>query len=245
MLHVFLSVLPIFCLVLTGFVIKRLLPHTELWQGIEKLVYYLFFPVLLILEVSKANFSDGGLLQALIAPFIATLMIAAIIFISKYIFNIENRLFTSIFQGGTRYNSYVFIALSQSLFGDAGIILAGVFMAYMIITVNILCITVMNVYGSNQGTKKGIVTILVALFKNPLIIGVLIGLVLNGLEIQITGAIKQYLSYLGNTATPLSLMSVGAGLIIMMDAKKMLGICYAIGLKLLVMPIITVTYCIF
>lgn len=241
MLHVFLSVLPIFCLVLTGFVIKRLLPHTELWQGIEKLVYYLFFPVLLILEVSKANFSDGGLLQALIAPFIATLMIAAIIFISKYIFNIENRLFTSIFQGGTRYNSYVFIALSQSLFGDAGIILAGVFMAYMIITVNILCITVMNVYGSNQGTKKGIVTILVALFKNPLIIGVLIGLVLNGLEIQITGAIKQYLSYLGNTATPLSLMSVGAGLIIMMDAKKMLGICYAIGLKLLVMPIITVT----
>lgn len=241
MLHVFLSVLPIFCLVLTGFVIKRLLPHTELWQGIEKLVYYLFFPVLLILEVSKANFSDGGLLQALIAPFIATLMIAAIIFISKYIFNIENRLFTSIFQGGTRYNSYVFIALSQSLFGDAGIILAGVFMAYMIITVNILCITVMNVYGSNQGTKKGIVTILVALFKNPLIIGVLIGLVLNGLEIQITGAIKQYLSYLGNTATPLSLMSVGAGLIIMMDAKKMLGICYAIGLKLLVMPMITVT----
>lgn len=240
MLHTFLSVLPIFSLVMTGFVIKRLLPQTDLWQGIEKLVYYLFFPVLLILEVSKANFSDGGLLQALTAAFVATLLISALMLISKYMFKIENRLFTSIFQGGARYNSYVFIALSQSLFGDAGIILAGVFMAYMIITVNILSISILNIYGHNHGNKKGLGSIIIALLKNPLIIGVAIGLALNALGIQITGAVKQYLSYLGNTATPLSLMSVGAGLIIMMDAKKMMGICYSIVLKLLIMPVITV-----
>lgn len=242
MLHTFLSVLPIFALVMTGFLIKRLLPHNDLWQGMEKLVYYLFFPVLLILEVSKANFSESGLWAALMAPFIATFIIGGFIFYAKYHFKIENRLFTSIFQGGTRYNSYVFIALSQSLFGQGGIILAGVFMAYMIITVNILCISVMNVYGSNQGSKKGIGSILIALVKNPLIIGVLIGLCLNMLGIEITGAAKQYLTYLGNTATPLSLMCVGAGLIIVMDAKKLLGICYSVILKLLIMPVITVVF---
>lgn len=86
MLHTFLSVLPIFCLVMTGFIAKRLLPHASLWQGIERLVYYLFFPVLLILEVSKANFSEGGLWAALMAPLIATLIIGIIIFISKYFF---------------------------------------------------------------------------------------------------------------------------------------------------------------
>lgn len=239
MLHTFLSVLPIFCLVMTGFIAKRLLPHTSLWQGIERLVYYLFFPVLLILEVSKANFSEGGLWAALMAPLIATLIIGIIIFISKYFFKIENRLFTSVFQGGTRYNSYVFIALSQSLFGQPGIILAGVFMAYMIILVNVLCISVLNVYGSN-GHKKGMLSIVVALLKNPLIIGVVIGLCLNALNIEITGAVKHYLTYLGNTATPLSLMSVGAGLIIMMDAKKFASICYTLALKLCVMPLITV-----
>lgn len=240
MFATFLSVLPIFALVITGFITKRLLPHVELWQGIDKLVYYLFFPILLILEISKADFSDGGLFKSLMAPFIATLLMSAIVFITKYFFKTENRLFTSMFQGATRYNSYVFLALAQSLLGDQGIILAGVFMAYMIITVNILCISVLNIYGSNQQDKKGMMSIVMALVKNPLIIGVVIGLVINMLGIEISGAIKQFMRYLGNTATPLSLMSVGAGLIIMMDVKKILAILYTIFLKLLALPIITV-----
>ncbi len=234
-----LSVIPIFGLVMTGFIAKRLLPSHELWKGIEALVYYLFFPILLILEISKANFSEPGLIEALFATFIATLLIALLLFPIKQLFKIENRLFTSIFQGGTRYNSYVFLALSQSLFGSAGIIIAGVFMAYMIITINILCIAVLNLYGSHQNGKKSLGGIFIALLKNPLIIGVLIGIVANLLQIELTGPLKQWMLYLGNSATPLSLMSVGAGLIMMMDAGKMKAITFAIAVKLLLMPAIT------
>lgn len=235
-----LSVLPIFGLVMTGFIAKRFLPSHDLWKGIEALVYYLFFPILLILEISKANFSEPGLIEALLATFIATLLIALLLFPIKRLFKIENRLFTSIFQGGTRYNSYVFLALSQSLFGSPGIIIAGVFMAYMIITINILCISVLNLYGSNQSGKKSLGGIFLALLKNPLIIGVLIGIAANLLQIELTGPLKQWMLYLGNSATPLSLMSVGAGLIIMMDAGKMKAITFAIALKLLLMPAITI-----
>lgn len=235
-----LSVIPIFGLVMTGFIAKRFLPSHDLWKGIEALVYYLFFPILLILEISKANFSEPGLIEALLATFIATLLIALLLFPIKQLFKIENRLFTSIFQGGTRYNSYVFLALSQSLFGSSGIIIAGVFMAYMIIIINILCISVLNLYGSNQSGKKSLGGILLALLKNPLIIGVLIGIAANLLQIELSGPLKQWMLYLGNSATPLSLMSVGAGLIIMMDAGKMKAITFAIVLKLLLMPAITI-----
>lgn len=240
MLETLLAVLPIFGLVITGFIAKRLLPSQDLWKGMEALVYYLFFPILLILEVSKANFSEPGLFGALMATFIATLMIAGALFPLKKRFNIENTLFTSIFQGGTRYNSYVFLALSQSLFGSNGIVIAGVFMAYMIITINILCISVLNLYGSNQSGKKSIAGIILALIKNPLIVGVLIGIIANILNIQLTGPVKQWMLYLGNTATPLSLMTVGAGLIMILDAKKMGGISFAIFLKLFIMPLITI-----
>ncbi len=242
MFETLLAVLPIFGLVITGFIAKRLLPSHDLWKGIEALVYYLFFPILLILEVSKANFSEPGLLAALLATFIATLIIAGILFPIKKHFHIENTLFTSIFQGGTRYNSYVFLALSQSLFGSQGIVIAGVFMAYMIITVNILCISVLNLYGSNQSGKKSLGGILFALIKNPLIVGVLIGICANFLGISLTGPIKQWMVYLGNTATPLSLMTVGAGLIIMLDAKKIGAISFTLFLKLLVMPAITLLF---
>lgn len=235
-----LSVIPIFGLVMTGFIAKRFLPSHDLWKGIEALVYYLFFPILLILEISKANFSEPGLIEALLATFFATLLIALLLFPIKQLFKIENRLFTSIFQGGTRYNSYVFLALSQSLFGTSGIIIAGVFMAYMIIIINILCISVLNLYGSNQSGKKSLGGILLALLKNPLIIGVLIGIAANLLQIELSGPFKQWMLYLGNSATPLSLMSVGAGLIIIMDAGKMKAITFAIALKLLLMPAITI-----
>ncbi len=239
MLETLLSVLPIFGLVMTGFIAKRLLPSSDLWKGIEWLVYYLFFPVLLILEVSKANFSEPGLWGGLMATFIATMLVAILLFPMKRIFNIENTLFTSIFQGGVRYNSYVFLALSQSLFGSAGIVIAGVFMAYMIIVINILSISVLNVYGSNQSGKKNFGGIIIALFKNPLIIGVLIGIFANLLNITISGPFKQWMLYLGNTATPLSLMSVGAGLILVMDRQKSSGVCLALILKLLITPLFT------
>ena len=124
--------------------------------------------------------------------------------------------------------------------GSPGIIIAGVFMAYMIITINILCISVLNLYGSNQSGKKSLGGILLALLKNPLIIGVLIGIAANLLQIELSGPFKQWMLYLGNSATPLSLMSVGAGLIIMMDAGKMKAITFAIALKLLLMPAITI-----
>lgn len=242
MLQTLLSVLPIFGLVMTGFIAKRLLPSSDLWKGIEWLVYYLFFPVLLILEVSKANFSEPGLWGGLMATFIATIIIAVILFPLKRLFNIENTLFTSIFQGGVRYNSYVFLALSQSLFGSSGIVIAGVFMAYMIIVINILSISVLNVYGSNQSGKKSVGGIIIALFKNPLIIGVLIGIFANLLNISISGPFKQWMLYLGNTATPLSLMSVGAGLILVMDRQKTSGVCLALFLKLLITPLLTILF---
>ncbi|WP_243464933.1 AEC family transporter [Photorhabdus temperata] len=76
----------------------------------------------------------------------------------------------------------------------------------------------MNHYGS--GSKKSLSSAILALAKNPLIIGAIIGVLLNFFNIHITGSIKQLFIYLSNAATPLSLMSVGAGLIISMHIKK-------------------------
>lgn len=95
----------------------------------------------------------------------------------------------------------------------------------------------MNQYGADN--KKSISGALLALTKNPLIIGALIGVLTNMLNLHITGAIKQLFLYLGNAATPLSLMSVGAGLIITMHIHKIVAIGWATLLKLVAMPVIT------
>lgn len=78
------------------------------------------FPAILILNITKADFSGVDCFYPSMAISIAILIIALIIFVRTLYFNTESNLFTSIFQGGVRYNSYIFIALLQSLFGSRG-----------------------------------------------------------------------------------------------------------------------------
>lgn len=238
MLNTFLSILPIFLLIVTGYVAKNyFLLEDGFWKSVDKLVYYVFFPSLLLLDISRANFDNAGTSTAIVATVGGTLMVAAFIFAGQHVIKVRNDLFTSIFQGGVRYNSYVFIALSQSLFGAEGVALSGVFVAYMIVTTNIMSVLVMNHYGNGGG--KSFKGTLVAIVKNPLIIGALLGLSINMIGLNITGAIKQFLGYLGSAATPLSLMSVGSGLMLSMQASRTIATVYAVSLKLLIMPICT------
>ncbi|WP_206957098.1 AEC family transporter [Trinickia acidisoli] len=238
MLNVFLSVLPIFLLIVVGYTAKNyFLSEEGFWKAADKLVYYLFFPSLLLLDVSRANFTGANTTTAIVATVGSTLLVAGLIFAGQRIVKVRNDLFTSIFQGGVRYNSYVFIALAQSLFGSDGVAMSGVFIAYMIVLTNVMSVLVMNHYG--HGGKKSFKGMLTALVQNPLIIGALVGLGFNMSGLHITGWIKQFLSYLGYAATPLSLMSVGAGLVLSMHTSRTVATIYSAAFKLLLMPVCT------
>lgn len=240
MLNVFLSVLPIFLLILAGYVAKNyFVPEDGFWKTADKLVYYVFFPSLLLLDVSGANFASANTSSAILATVGGTVLVAIVIFVGQRVVTVRNDLFTSIFQGGVRYNSYVFIALAQSLSGAEGVAVSGVFVAYMIVLTNVMSVLVMNHYGT--GGKKSFKGTLTAMVQNPLIIGAMLGLAFNMADWHITGAARQFLTYLGNAATPLSLMSVGAGLTLVMQARQAIATGYAVGLKLLFMPLCTMT----
>jgi len=239
MLSTFIAILPIFLLIVIGYVTKNyFFPEESFWKTVEKLVYYVFFPALLVLDISHANFDSANISTAITATAVGTLLVAALIFFGQLFFKARNDLFTSIFQGGVRYNSYVFLALAQSLFGAEGIALSGVFVAYMIILTNVISVLVMNHYGN--GSKKSLKGTVVALIQNPLIIAALFGLLINMVGLNLPETIKHILGYLGNAATPLSLMSVGAGLMLTMKFSRAIAIIYSVLLKLLVMPLFTI-----
>ncbi|NIA55401.1 AEC family transporter [Massilia sp. TW-1] len=240
MLNIFMSVLPIFLLITAGYLVKnRFVRDDGFWKAADKLVYYVFFPSLLLLDVSDANFASANTSSSILATVGGTLLVAIFILVAQRVVTVRNDLFTSIFQGGVRYNSYVFVALAQSLSGAEGVAISGVFVAYMIVLTNVMSVLVMNHYGT--GGKKSFKGTVAAMVQNPLIIGAMLGLALNVADLHVAGAARQFLTYLGNAATPLSLMSVGAGLMLVMQARQAIATGYAVGLKLLVMPLCTLT----
>ena len=230
------TIAPIALLILSGFVIKRYLVTGEgFWRTTDKFVYYIFFPALLLLNISTAEFDIAPVFSGLATAMMSTAFVAAAMFIYKYITAMENKLFSSVFQGSVRYNSYIFIALSSNYLGEAGAALSGIFIAVMIIFTNMISVIILTIYG--QGGKMDIQDIALKTGANPLIMGGLLGVGVNirGISLQQL-FIADYLYYLGAPAMPLSLLSTGAGLIFTFDRTKARAISAAVFAKLILLP---------
>jgi len=239
MQNVLISILPIFFIIASGYVIRqKFIKKDEFWKSAEALTYYLLFPCLLVLKISSANFEGANIQMPIMVTIFSTLLVVGMAFLLKYLFSLNGSLFTSVFQGSTRYNSYVFIGLSQALFGNEGAAITGVFIAYMIVITNVMSVVVMNIYG--ESSKKSYSEMALALGKNPLIAFTVVGLLLNYFGIKISSVLGAYMHILGDAASPLSLLSVGAGLSIVMGKERVYATLSSSTLKLVVLPLITI-----
>jgi malonate transporter len=146
--------------------------------------------------------------------------------------------FTSIYQGGIRFNSYIGLAAIQATIGDQGIAIAAICMAIMIPLINVLCILAFSLYSPTA--IPGWKNVLLKVISNPLILGCAAGITFNQLEVSFPRPVDEVLRHVGNMALPMGLLCVGAAL----DLKK-IGIgggalLWALGFKLLLMPLLFV-----
>jgi malonate transporter len=172
---------PVFLLIVMGFVLKRSLMRLETqWHGLERLTYYVLFPVLLIQTLVKADLTKvpvagvGGALF-LSALLMSLLCLALRPLLARYA--VDGPAFTSIFQGATRWQTYVALAVSANLYGDFGLALASVAMVAIIPLVNVLSVTVLAHYASP--VKQSVGSIAMTVVRNPLIWACAIGLAIN------------------------------------------------------------------
>lgn len=210
MLPILLTILPIFFIILLGKIFKSsFLKNEDFWRDSEKITYYVLFPALLIKSLLNTSFY-GHLHQAVMAVAFATLILSAFFILMQFIIKVERRAFTSMFQGGIRYNSYIFIGVAAALYGAEGISTVAIIIAYMIVLTNVLSVIVLDAYLSNR--RSNVFLIMRNIAKNPLIIATVIGVIFNPLKDEIPNAISVFLGYLGDASLPLSLLCVGAGL---------------------------------
>ncbi|MBP6563526.1 MAG: AEC family transporter [Neisseriaceae bacterium] len=235
MLFTVLAVLPTFFQIALGFLLKRnFITDGFFWQGVERLTYYLLFPSLLIMSISQADFSASNIQIVILLTLVSTATIGLLSLASQWLFHFPLPTLSSIFQGSTRFNTFMFISLSGSLLGPEGLALSGIFLAYCIIFANITSVMVLS--KCCQSKKQSIAKLLLTLIKNPLIVGSAIGLLLPTLNISLPQVISIFLTQIGAAATPLSLLAVGAGLTIRVNMQQLTAITLAGVLKLLLLP---------
>jgi len=243
--HIISSILPIFLITMMGSIIKnKWITSEEFWRGLEKLSYFLLFPILLFNNIAAADFSSGLLTRLIFGLMIATSIIAIGIIAYQRKYSLDQTQFTSIFQGSIRYNNYIFFALGAALYGNDGMSIVAVISAYMIIFTNALSVFIFAAYvpdGDKMSqSKPGIVLLLRKFASNPLIIGSLCGFLFNYSGFELNIGIKKTLESLSNSALAMGAMNVGAGLRFNINTHYLKQITIAGVVKLFALPLISI-----
>lgn len=202
---------PLFVLILLGAVLGwRNYPGSDFWPRAERLIYYLLFPALLVSTLATADVADVPVVRLAITVLGALLVFAGLLWLVRPALALAEPTFTSVFQGGLRFNTYVAIAGSAALHGEAGTTAAAVAIALMVPTVNVLCVLCFIAAGTLG--RAGLWRSVVELLRNPLILGCIIGIALNVSGIGLPGWSEPALKLVARAALPLGLIAVGVAL---------------------------------
>jgi malonate transporter and related proteins len=236
------ALLPVFLLIVLGFILRRSLMRLDTqWHGLERLTYYVLFPTLLIQTLVKADLSSVPVAGVGGALLLSALVMSLLCLALRPLFSrlgIDGPAFTSIFQGATRWQTYVALAVSSNLFGHTGLALASVAMVAIIPLVNVLSVWVLAQYASPE--KPSVRTVVMTVVQNPLIWACIIGIAVNVAHLPLPKIWHDVADALGRSSLGIGLLVTGAGLQLKGLLRPSLAASVGVFLKLVLMPVFAV-----
>ncbi|AWZ00869.1 putative transporter YfdV [Rhodobiaceae bacterium] len=242
MIAILNSLIPVFLVIALGAAIKRFdFPGEGLWQPLDRLTYYVFFPALLLHTLATADLATFDVWPMAYALWAGLFSMVGLLMVLRATSNLTGPQFSSVFQGAARWNGFVALAAIAQLFGPEGVTLAAVAFATLVPTVNVLSVTILTRYAGDE--PAGLGTVLRLISKNPLILACAAGIFLNITGIRLPGPLAPTADILGQAALTLGLLAIGAGL--RLDhAYETKGIVLLTStLKLIVMPLFLLGWC--
>lgn len=217
------AVLPIVIMIAIGYLLKRLKILTPEFLNVgNKVVYRFLLPVLLFYNIY--NIQDFSSIDwAFVLYGVVGVIVVFALAIPLYcLFTKDNGQRGALIQSAFRSNyAIIGIPLATALFGQSGAAAASLMSAFTIPLFNILAVITLSVFNKNdEKAHINVGKILLGIVKNPLIIGVVSGLVvlgvrallnLGGVTFRLTdvGFLYSTIKTLGSVATPLALIVLG------------------------------------
>lgn len=214
------ATVPIFLLMVLGVFLRRIgFLDQQLADKLNSFVFKVGLPVMLFKDLVESDFFAVWDLSFVLFCFFATLLT---IFIAAAVSRVlRNRSLGGEFIQVSYRSSIALLgaAFLENIYGNAGaasLVIIGAVPLYNVAAVVVLSLTSPNQKGVDRAALKkalkGIVT-------NPIILGVVIGMVWTLLRIPFPFILQKTVGSVSATATPLGLMALGASF----DWKKALG----------------------
>lgn len=208
------NLFPVFALLLFGHLLKRFgFTHDAFLKTADKLIYYIFFPVLLFWKIGATasdHTGDPGLYKAVICAVVSVYILS-----SLYIklFRVPAYQAGSFSQSCYRFNTYIGMAVMFNVLGEDGARQFSFLIGLIIPIINILAVSILSWYSKKKVALPQRVGLTAkALISNPLIIACITGIVywklIGGFPVFIDNTFR-----LASSVTlPLALFSIGGTL---------------------------------
>lgn len=214
------ATIPVFLMMVLGLLFRRLgLFGEELAEKLNKFVFQVTLPALVFMDLATVDFSQAWdtkfVLFCFGVTFVSIAAAAGIALLWR-----DRSIRGEFIQASYRSSAALLgIAFITNIYGNAG--MAPLMIIGSVPLYNIMAVVVLSFFRPDRGkidaaifrsTLKGIVT-------NPIILGIVAGLLWSALKMPMPAILQKTLTSLGGVSSPLGLMAMGATF----DFKKAFG----------------------
>ena len=226
-----LLLLPDFSLILLGAAIRRWMHLGDhFWTGVEKLVYFILFPAMLINALTRTRLDLIAAIPLLATSFTAIVAGMLLGLVPKPFSRMPALTYASMYQCAFRFNSYIGLAIASMLFGTAGVATMGIILGSAVPVVNLAAVWMLARHGQLGLWRE--------ILRNPLIWATAIGFALNAAGFVPPAPVQVFLGRLADASIALGLIAVGAALRLDGTTGVQFFSGWLIVVKLLVLPLI-------
>ncbi len=232
------TLFPLFFLLLLGRGLKYSGMTDERFLAMsDRLVYYVFFPVLLFWKIGSGSPDQGvsaGLCLAGLSGVI--LAFAASLGAIRY-FRISAFQAGSFCQACFRFNTYIGMALVLSVLGEDGVRHFGILAGVVIPVINVLSVSVLVWFaGGSPSFRENVRHFVRAVVSNPLILGCAAGFLFSRSNLAFPVFMQNGFSLMTSVTLPLALISIGGSLRFQGLARHARVSLLAAAIKLVFLP---------
>lgn len=235
------ATLPVFAVMLLGWWLMRTgFINEEFTKIADKYVFKVALPVLLFEDIATADITEVFDLHFILFCMISTILMFLGVWLFSYLVIKDKSMVGAFAQGSARGSAAILgIAFVENIYGNSG--MAPLMIVSAVPFYNILSVIILTFHSRDQAGLDHVSHIKAAckgIAKNPIIWGILTGLLFALFHIPIPVIPAKAVTYLANTATPLALLTIGASFRLSSALSKFRPALAASFIKLIALPAI-------
>lgn len=202
------ATIPIFLLMVVGYFLNKMnILDDTLVSKLNSFVFKVSLPLLLFVDVSKSNFKDLWDTKFVVFCVVSTLI--SILLSILFSLRLKDKAIQGEFIQACYRSSAALLglALTSNIYPDVGV--APLMLMSVVFVYNVVSVVILSFFKAEQ-SKVNYKKTFVGILKNPLILGIVVGVLVSLLPFKLPQVINKTISMIASTATPLGLMAMGA-----------------------------------